>query len=90
MSDKHPWDRLLWGVEMRAKSCRPEGMLIGDAWDHVTPQKYLGEPTRPLLFWSRRQARVWCAAKTIACKRHSDDWIFRAVRVRETVKEVLP
>jgi hypothetical protein len=80
------WDRSLWAVEMRSKSCRPEGMFITDSWHAVTPKKYLGEPTRPLLFWTRRQARAWCAAKTIDYKRHSPDWKFKPVRVREILQ----
>lgn len=29
------WQRLLWAVEMRSKSCKPRGMVIGVAWDHI-------------------------------------------------------
>jgi len=79
------WDRLHWAVEMRSKSCKPDGMLIGVAWHKITPPTYEGEPSRPLLFRTRSHARKWCAAKTIECARHSPDWRFRPVRVRETI-----
>lgn len=66
-----------------------QSILLGDAWHSVRPMHYLGEPTRALIFWSRRQARVWCAA---AHKRYSDRpddcrrWKFRPVKVRETLR----
>ena len=79
------WDRLHWAVEMRSKSCKPDGMLIGVAWHKITLPTYEGEPSRPLLFRTRSHARKWCAAKTIECARHSPDWRFRPVRVREMI-----
>ena len=79
------WDRMLWAVEMRSASCRPEGMLIGDAWHAITPPAYEGEPTRCLLFRTRKQARAWCVEATAKHAKHSKDWRFRPVRVRETV-----
>jgi hypothetical protein len=79
------WDRLLWAVEMRSASCRPEGMLIGDAWHAIAPPAYEGEPTRCLLFRTRRLARAWCIEATVKHANHSTDWRFRPVRVRETV-----
>lgn len=79
------WDRVQWAVEMRSKSCKPDGMLIGVAWHKITPPTYEGEPSRPLLFRTRAQARKWCAAKAIECSRHSPDWRFRPVKVRELI-----
>jgi hypothetical protein len=85
--DRHvrQWDRHQWAVEMRSKSCRPEGMLLGVAWHKIIPPAHDGEPSRPLLFETRSQARKWCAAKTAECARHSPDWRFRPVRVREII-----
>jgi len=91
MSEKqmsHPWDYLRWAVKMSSKSCCPEGMLIGTAWHKVTPALYEGAPSRALLFNSRKQARDWCRAKTIECAKHSTDWKYTAVRVRETIIEI--
>lgn len=79
------WNRMLWAVEIRSKSCKPEGMLIGDTWHAVTPQKYLGEPPRALLFKTRRMAREWCFNATRKYQKHGPDWKFRPVRVRETL-----
>jgi hypothetical protein len=86
--DKPPfrnWDRKLWAVEMRSASCRPDPIIIGTSWHSVQPVQYPGQPTCPLLFVTRRRAREWCAAKTVECARHSSDWRFRPVRVREVL-----
>ncbi len=79
------WERDLWGVEMRS-DCRPEPVLIGDAWDAVTPPKYPGEPGRCLLFWTRKKARAWCV---YAASKYSlqQGWRFRPVPVRETIRK---
>jgi hypothetical protein len=77
------WNRKLWAVLMRSESCRPDPIIIGTSWHAVRPMQYPGEPTHPLLFYTRRRAREWCAAKTVECARHSPDWRFRPVRVRE-------
>lgn len=82
------WKRDLWGVEMRSKRDRPEPILIGQAWHAVTLGEYPGEPVRCLLFKTRKQARTWCAEATVKHSKHSMDWRFRPVRVRETVKPV--
>ena len=74
--------RSSWAIEMRSWISRPEGMLIGTAWHKVEPERYEGEAFRLLLFRTRRQAREWCAAKTVQCRAHSPDWRFRPVRVR--------
>lgn len=64
-------------------------MLIGSAWEKVMPMQYLDEPTRPLVFWTQRHARLWCIKATARYRKHDSHWHFRAVRVRETIK-VLP
>jgi hypothetical protein len=76
------WDRSLWAV---AFSGAGEEFLCGEAWHAVRPMAYDDEPCRSLIFKTRRAARAWAKKKTIECKRHSDDWHFRAVRVRETL-----
>lgn len=82
------WDRLLWGVEMRCASCRPDPIIIGEAWAQAYPR--INEPTRALLFTTRITARRWCRMKlTEYAKNHSlADWKLRPVRVRETVEAV--
>ena len=79
------WDNIYWAVEMRSKSCKLDGMLIGVAWHKITPPAYEGEPSRPLLFKTRKLARKWCADKTMEYVRHSPDWKFCPVRVREII-----
>jgi hypothetical protein len=84
------WNRQLWAVEMRSPLSRRERMIIGVAWHAVTWHAvalpaYEGEPSRCLLFQTRRQARAWCVAATLQYAKHSKGWRFRPVRVRETV-----
>ena len=80
------WERDLWAVEMHSASGRPEPILLGDAWHAITAPKYHGEPSRCLLFRTRKLARAWCVEATVKHFKHSTDWRFRPVRVRETVK----
>jgi len=80
------WRRVLWAVEMRSKSCRPEGMIVGTAWRKVEAARYNGEPTRCLLFRTRKHARAWCAEATEKHAKHSPDWEFRPIRVREIIE----
>ena len=82
------WNRLLWGVELFAK--KGEAFcLCGTAWMSPPPQSaYDGEPTRGLLFMTRKQAREWCKEKQAGYAERSDEcakWRFRPVRVREKV-----
>lgn len=85
MKDLKSWDRLLWAVEMKSKSCKPEGILIGEAWHKVTPWFYKGQPSRALLFTTRIKAQQWCKDAFIKNQKHSKDWSFKVVRVRETI-----
>ena len=81
-SSPRAWDRRLWGVVLHADHVT----LIGSAWNGDVPA-HPGEPTRPLLFTTRAQARQWCAenADQTAC---CAAWRFRPVRVRETIRTV--
>lgn len=74
------WIRRLWGVEFSGKLTRPH--LIGSLWA-ARASTYHEEPTRALLFCTRKQAREWCKSKNQCCA----DWRFRPVRVVETVKK---
>ena len=84
-----PWDRLLWGVLFQSGRERP--MLIGGSWDERLRDRkhYLDEPTRPILFTTRRSAREWCQIQRAKYNQRNDElraWKFSPVRVRETVK----
>ena len=83
------WNRLLWGVEFAGGR---ERFLIGTAWMNPPPRSaYKGEPTRPILFMTRKQAREWCRKKQADYVRRVDSlakWRFRPVRVREKVGKV--
>lgn len=85
---RKPWGRLLWGIEFRSGR-DSEWTLIGAGWmfSQHQGQPYKGEPTRALLFDTRRQAREWCllTMRRWAPNHSLDSWQVRPVRVRETV-----
>lgn len=77
------WNRKLWGVEFLYGKGQP--VLVGSMWHSITRDPfYLGEPTRALVFQTRKQARTWVAEK-MANRSYGR---FRVVRVRETVRKI--
>ena len=82
-----PWDRKLWGVELRRSGETP--LLLGQTWLRSLRQPaYPGEPTRALLFTTRATARQWAQAQQAVHAARQDctsAWRFVAVKVRETV-----
>lgn len=66
-------------------------MLLGSTWHELgRVVKYMGEPTRALLFQTREDARAWCRDKMRRYAGRSDccgQWRFRPVRVIETVRK---
>ena len=84
------WNRLLWGVEF--VDTRGNRLLCGTHWMNPPPRSaYDGEPTRAILFVTRKQAREWCRNKQAEYTGRSDflaKWRFRPVRVREKVGKV--
>jgi len=94
---KPAWDRPLWGILFTGSLRDDDPMLIGCLWDsefRTGNKPYDGEPTRAMLFCTRKTAAAWCK-KTNAewRKRPKGDfvraWRVKPVRVRETVA-VLP
>lgn len=84
------WERLLWGVELVSDRDDPLGPLA-TGWHKPPPASaYDGEPTRTLAFTTRRKAAEWCRTATAEAARHSPDWRFRVVRVRETTEQLAP
>lgn len=74
------WDRLLWGVEFRSGGAVEVPMIIGNLWARdFGGEPYPGEPTRPLLFCTRAQARTWCAEtlRKWRYNRHAEDSVMR-------------
>ena len=83
------WTRNFWGIEHTTKE--RTRVLLGRLWHNMTPHNYDGEPTRALLFTTRKAAREWCIQERAKFVNHSDTyayWRFRPVRVRETVRVV--
>lgn len=86
------WDRLQWGVAFTG-SLDEQAILIGATWAREFQTKpYPGEPTRALLFCTRKQARDWCLGKMAQWRdgREKTDpvcrWRVFPVRVREVVE----
>jgi hypothetical protein len=78
------WNRVLWGVEFSSKIDGP--IVIGAAWDNIFPNAYVGEPTRALLFNTRRQAREWCHRRNEA--NNQPGWKFKPIKIRETLENL--
>ncbi len=78
------WNRELWGIEFKSKETPP--MLIGGGWhEAMIRPRYPGEPSRAVLFTSRRLAREWCEAKQKTYNVNLPDWKLRVVKVLEVV-----
>lgn len=81
------WNNIYWGVLFRCPGTGP--FLVGETWHKVRPPAYDGEPLRPLLFNTRKQARAWCAAEMTryaSAPQTYLNWRVRAVRVRLVLK----
>lgn len=77
------WDRSLWGIVFLRSMPEDPDILIGQAWHSVVgPKRYDGEPSRTLIFDTRRQARAWVKSRPVGWWERGR---FRVVRVRETV-----
>jgi len=92
MPNPRSWDRRLWGVKFQSARDSDRPILLGRGWDLARDRINMsGEPTRPLLFVTRHEAREWCRATRKSYEGRSDccaDWRFTAVRVRERVEVV--
>lgn len=94
MNDKltMPWDRLLWGVLFYSGDDPP--ILIGYRCisEPCHAAGHEGEPTRALLFNTRRQARIWCDETNQKWLERRDGslelWRVRPVRVREIIAPI--
>lgn len=88
MSKPKPWSRLLWGVELISPRSKP--MLLGSVWlDPMPKSQYTGEPSRALLFTTRKAAREWCLGRMAERANRTDvcrHWRYRPARVREIVR----
>lgn len=87
------WRKALWGVEFKGSIKDDKPMLLGDQW-HETVRRgrefYDEEPTRALLFRTRRAARAWCKGEMEKYAGRDDccaAWRYRPVRVIETVRK---
>ena len=80
------WDRVLWGVEFRSRDKDEPTILVGALWASAVRLGHYGEPTRTLLFCTRKQARDWC--------RESNErdghlgWKYTPIKVRERVEKI--
>ena len=80
------WDRILWGVEFRCRDKDDPPIILGTLWDPVDRSGHDGEPSRALLFCTRKQARDWCRGRN---ERDAYlNWKFTPIKVRERVEKV--
>lgn len=84
------WDRRVWGVMLKGAIKSDPPMLLGLAWAReLMHAPYEGEPTRTLLFMTRKQARAWCDEKNRKWGAEPaggmSRWRVKPVRVRERV-----
>jgi hypothetical protein len=84
------WDRILWGVEFNSHFRDDPPVLLGKAWAplYTSTAGLPGEPTRALLFSTRKQARDWCRDRNRGWAERNDScskWRVKPVRVHETV-----
>lgn len=81
------WDRVLWGVVWQTSD---HTSLIGSLHHPDEKPTYAGEPTRALLFTTRKAARAFCQSRRAQYAEYPKPhiclaWRWTPVRVRETV-----
>ena len=82
------WDRILWGVEFRGRDKEEPPIILGTLWHDQPHRRYFheDEPTRALLFCTRKQARDWCRQSN---ERDGHlDWKYTPIKVRERVAKI--
>lgn len=88
---KRPWhSRLQWGVQFTNADGDTE--LLFSGWEHrARLSRYPGEPSRALLFTTRKTAAAWCQEKRKKFHDRTDHlkkWRFTPVRVRESFEVI--
>lgn len=87
MKIKSSWIRELWGVTFRSRDNKPT--LIGGLWEPKMFPRYENEPSRTLLFCTRRFAKKWCLEENAQYRKRGGDskyWHFSPVKVIEIVE----
>ena len=79
------WDKKLWGIEYTMFDGRK--IIISNMRHHYStaPHLYPGEPSRAMLFTTRKAAREWMAREQYYSIPRKE---WRVVRVRETVRKI--
>lgn len=78
--------RVFWGIAFSGAS-DVEPSMIGSTWHRGWSQQDNAEPSRPMLFRSRKAAREWCADRHAEYSQRQDSlrfWRFRPIKVRES------
>lgn len=83
------WNRKFWGIVLHTNDRDP--MLLGSLWAGGNQLvRYDDEPTRALLFCSRKKAREFCRKRNEYYKDHKSNtlnkWRVKVVRVIEKVE----
>lgn len=83
-------NRILWAVASRTGKYGIEEFVI--SWQETgLCNRWDGEPCGYLLFETKEKAKKWCVEEAESVKDDSAlQWMFRPVKVRETVSPVKP
>lgn len=84
-SNAKSWSHQYWGVLLLSDGKEP--ILISGSWHPKIKYTYEGEPSRPVLFTTRKLARIWCKELNEMCK-HVSIWKFKVVKVKYNVKAI--
>ena len=86
--------RRYWGVIVRASKMELSGPLYKGWHKNCASPRYVGEPVEPLLFTTRKLARLWCQDQHARYRAYPaghvcQAWRFRVVRVRRAIQAIL-
>lgn len=80
------WDKVLWGVELSHCASNERTLMLGSARHRPYRRGHEDEPTRVLLFCTRKQARDWCKSSNELAGHLG--WKYTPIKVRERVEKI--
>ena len=85
---EYHWNQTLWAIKFTYKD-NSKSFIIGEVWDKIRPPNYEGEPTRPLLFWTRAKARKWIQNNNARYTKFFGKRIFKPIKVIQRIEEII-
>ena len=80
------WNRVLWGVELKSTIKNEPPTILGSRWHFADRRGHDGEPSRVLLFCTRKQARDWCRGRNERDEHLG--WKYTPIKVSERVEKI--